>query len=237
VITQTQAVTLTRRYQQRLIALATAAAARMSQLWDDQGSWNEADVDRFFALAAPLVAGAQRQGAALTAGYLGLMVGSPVRAADGAKFIEQIDLREPFLAYWAALARGDQWDQAITAGRTRSEDLALDGTNLAARGTATESETNEDRITGWERVPGGVCCEFCATVATQRYRTADSASFGHDRCNCAVIPIVGQLAPGRVINRPLLEQIKNNSDDDSTGFVNADGTPAPRPPAAPVEAP
>lgn len=233
----TQAVALTRRYQHRLATVGTNAGNAITRTWDDQGSWDERDVDAFTARATPIIDGAQRQSAALTTGYLGLLLGTPVNAIDGARFLELIDLREPFLAYWGALAKGADWVDAITAGRTRAEDLALDGSTIAARGAAVEIDTEEDRITGWERVPGGVCCEWCATVATQRYHTADSASFGHDRCNCAVIPIIGRVAPGRVINRPLLDQLKNISDDDRTGYVDASGAPAPRPTAAPVAAP
>lgn len=232
-----QSVILTRRYQQRLNTVSVAAAHRVSSVWDDQGSWDDTDVDSFTARATSIIAGAQRQTSALTAGYLGLLLGTKVPAIDGAKFIDQIDLREPFLAYWAALNRGDDWINAITAGRTRAADLALDGSTTAARSTAAEIDTAEPRITGWERVPGGVCCEFCATAATQRYHTADTASFGHDRCNCAVTPIIGDLRPGRVINRPLLDSLKNISDDNATGYVNADGTPAVRPQPAPVAAP
>lgn len=234
-----QAVALTRRYQQRLAIVGTNAATSVTNIWDDQGSWDEADVDAFIARATLTIEGAQRQSAALTAGYLGLLLGTTVTTIDAGRFLERLDLREPFLAYWGALGKGTDWVEAITAGRSRAEGLALDGSMLAARGTAAEIDTTEDRITGWERVPGGLCCEWCATVATQRYHTAEAASLGdeHERCNCAVIPIIGRLSPGRVINRPLLDQIKNNSDDDSTGYVNADGTPAPRPDAAPVAAP
>lgn len=236
-ITQTQAVVLTRRYQRAVRGVASKAAVAVSNVWDGLGSWDEANVDEFTRRATPVVAGAQRQGAALTAGYLGLMLASAVVPVNAAKFLDVTDFRSPFLGYWAALSRGEEWDQAITTGRTRAEDLALDGTTTAARGAATDIDTTEDRISGWERVPGGLCCEFCATVATQRYHSAESASFGHDRCNCDVIPIIGDLRPGRVINRPLLDQIKKNSEDDSTGYVDASGAPAPRPTAAPVEAP
>lgn len=236
-ITQAQAVILTRRYQRSLRVVATNAGNAVTRAWDGLDGWDEPNIDEFTGRATPIVSGAQRQGAALTAGYLGLMLATKMPSVDATKFLGSVDFRSPFLAYWAALGRGEDWPQAITTGRTRAEDLALDGTTTAARGTATEIDPIEDRITGWERVPGGVCCEFCATVATQRYHTAESASFGHDRCNCDVIPIIGNLRPGRVINRPLLDQLKKNSDDDSTGYVDASGAPAPRPTTAPVEAP
>lgn len=230
----TQAVRLTRRYQQRLVAIGDQAETRMGSLWDDLGSWDEADVERFILQAGPVTLGVQRAASALTVGYLGLMVGKQVPTlADFAA----PDLRGAFLAYWGSLGRGEQWDRAITTGRTRAGTIGLDAAHTSARDTATVADDSESSIVGWERVPGGVTCEFCATVSTQRYHSAESASFGHERCDCSVVPIVGKNAPGRVINRERLDALKSIPADDRTGYVTADGDPAPRPDRAPAEAP
>lgn len=228
-----QVVELTRRYQRQLAALAARAETALTNIWDGLGSWDDPDVDRFIEQATPTVAGAQRSSTALTVGYLALLLGAALAVQ---KTLELPDLRDPFIGYWTALSRGEPWEQAITTGRTRAGTLGLDGVQTAARTTSDEIDQREDRIVGWERVLSGLSCEFCATVATQRYRTAESASFGHQRCDCTVVPIIGRQDPGRVINRGLLDQLKN-LDDDATGYVTNDGTPAPRPDAAPVEAP
>lgn len=228
-----QAVELTRRYQRQLALLAARSETALTNIWDGLGSWDDTDVDRFAMQATPTVAGTQRASTALTAGYLALLLGAAVAVA---KAFELPDLRDPFVGYWAALNRGDPWEQAITTGRTRAGTLGVDSVQEAARGTADEIDRGEDRIVGWERVLSGLSCEWCATVATQRYRTAESASFGHQRCDCTVVPIIGRQAPGRVINRGLLDQLKNLGDD-ATGYVTNDGTPAPRPTPAPVEVP
>lgn len=233
----TQSVELTRRYQRQVNAVGANSAAMVARAWDNLGSWDEADVPMFTDATLPIVQAAQRKAAALTAGYLGLLLAKKMPTVDAGRFGDSIDPRSPFLAYWSALNRGDRWEQAITTGRTRAETLALDGTTTAARGTASEIDDQEDRITGWERVPAGMCCEWCAEVSTQQYQSADSADFGHDRCNCGVVPIIGKIAPGRVINRPLLDNLHNIAPDDRTGYVTATGDPAARPAPALVEAP
>jgi hypothetical protein len=234
-MTLAEAVRLTRRYSTRLRSTASTAATATATIWDQLGSWDEADIERFTARAAPVVAGAQRSATALAAGYLALLVGDRPVPVDSGPFLDLVDLRSPFLAYWGQLGRGAAWDEAITAGRSRSEQIGLDGTTAAARSTSAEVDRTEERITGWERVSSDGC-EWCALVSTQCYHSAESASFGHARCNCDVIPIVGDLAPGQVINRPLLDNI-NMLGDDRTGYVDATGNPASRPPPTPVEAP
>jgi hypothetical protein len=207
----------------------------MSHCGTTSGSWNEADVDRFFALAAPLVAGAQRQGAALTAGYLGLMVGSPVPPSTR-EVPRQIDFREPFLAYWAALNRGDRMGPSHhrrphTFRRPRPRRH-----QLAARGTATEIDTNEDRITGWERVPAGVLRVLRhrrhPAVPHRRLRIVR-----HDRCNCDVVPIIGRLAPAGSSTGRSSTTSRTSATTTATGYVNATALPHRGPDAAPVEAP
>lgn len=233
----TQSVELTRRYQRQVNTVGANSATMLSRAWDNLGSWDEANVPAFAEAAMPIVRAAQQRAAALTTGYLGLLLGKKMPTVDASRFAASVDPRSPFLGYWASLSRGDGWEQAITLGRTRAETLGLDGVTTAARGTSSEIDDQEDRITGWERVPAGVCCDWCAEVSTQQYHSADSADFGHDRCNCGVVPIIGKVAPGRVINRPLLDNLKNISPDDRTGYVTASGDPAARPAPALVEAP
>lgn len=197
-----QAVTLTRRYQRQLATISARSESAASRLWDDLGSWDEGDVERFGELLTPVAEGAQRAAIATTAGFLSLMVGRP-ESVDPASILAAVDPRSPFLAYWAALNRGEQWVEAITTGRTRAGTVVLDSITTSARDAAVEVDATEERVTRWERIPGGTACEFCATVAHDRYRTAESASFGHERCNCAVVPVVDGVAPGKVLNRSI----------------------------------
>lgn len=183
-----QAAQLARRYQLRLLGLADRAEFTVSKVWDDLGSWDEADIERFAAAAAPIVTGAQRSGAALAVGYLQLLTGSP-HAVDIAALAGSTDFKGPFIGYWAALARGETWETAIDSGRTRAGSLAVDGVHTAAREASTVIDKAEQRIVGWERMLSGLACEWCTTVATARYRTAESASFGHERCDCIPTPI------------------------------------------------
>lgn len=238
--TQAQAVELTRRYQRLLRNATTATAAALAKLWDDLGSWNEDDLDTFTQRSTPLTTGAQRTATALTVGYLGLLLGTQVAAVNADRFADKLDTLTPFLAYWSGLKNGMPWVEAITAGRTTAGAIGNTAVQSAARGAASEVDQAEERIQGWERVLVGPSCEFCATVATQRYHSAESADFGHghggvDYCDCTIVPIIGKTAPGRVINRPLLDALKNA--DESSAYMNPDGSPASRPDAAPVEVP
>lgn len=75
------------------------------------------------------------------------------------------------------------------------------------RAAYDRSERVGARVVGYRRVLTGKSCSWCARVSTQRYLTADSADFGHPRCDCTVIPIVGTRDPGQVLNRDLLDAL------------------------------
>lgn len=221
-------VTLTRRYQARLLQLATATGAAVAQQWDELDSYD--DPALWLALAGPPVAAGQEEASALTVAYVALIADMPVPSVD---IRVGPPLDGPFAAFGSAIKRGLAFEAAVNLGRSRADEVGGGSVQWTARAAAGEAARHADGVVGWRRVLTGVSCDWCALIATQRYRTADSASFGHARCDCTVVPIIGDRDPGQVINQPVLDRLHTLSATDRTGYVDAAGQPAPRPDAVP----
>lgn len=224
---------LVRRYQQQLNQTARQAGRQALQAWNGLGTWDEVDVERLAVEVAPTMEAARQHGAALAAALIGIVADLGIRPVD-LPALDPQTWRAPFLSYWSALKTGTDWQQAHALGGSRAETAGFDTVQSSSREASQQIDSTEPRIVGWERVLTGVSCEWCATVATQRYHTAESASFGHNNCDCTIVPITGDANPGRVINHGLLSSLNDISPDDRTGYVNPSGDPTPRPAAAPA---
>lgn len=197
-------VALTRRRQVVLARLRGATAAQLVRLWRSLGSYDESNQERWARLAGPPVTAAQSQAIDTQIAYLEARMGHPIRFdRKGLLELAAVDLDEPFFALGRTFAGGGSPEEAIASGLARAQALGESAVQWAARAANTSVESDE-RIVGWTRTLTGLACEWCRMVATQRYRTAESASFGHQRCDCGVDPIIGDRDPGRVINRDLL---------------------------------
>lgn len=198
-------VALTRRNQLLLDRLAALTAGQLSRIWNALPSHTVTEQDRWESLASPVVAAAQNRAISTQAAYLGQLLESALdfdREAVLAK--AAVDLREPFIALGRSLNSGEDIASSLGAGLARAQGVGESSVHWAARATNTAADKDR-RVVGWTRTLSGDPCEFCMTVSTQRYRTAESASFGHARCNCNVAPIIGTTDPGRVINRTFSE--------------------------------
>lgn len=198
-------VSITRAFQGRLERIHTRAGALTAVEWDRLGSWDDGDVVRFEQQVAPVLDAARRATVNASAGYYSLMTDSPPVVVPDAAIAVQANLRAPFTAYWHGLAERRPWDEALAAGRARALSTAVDYVASTSRRTA--SFVNGDGIVGWRRVLTGNSCRWCATVSTQRYRSAESADFGHDHCDCIVAPIYGDADPGQVINQVRIDEL------------------------------
>lgn len=222
-------------FRQRFRAVRLGAGAALARAWDGLPAYDEGNVEEWIRRAAPLLAAAEATTLALTRGAFGVIAGgaAPVRPLD----VEQ-DLRHPFIGVWRELRRGRPYAEAVKVGRARAVAQADERSVLAQRHVAREFDAHPG-VVGWRRTPHGSTCSWCVVVSTQRYRTAESASFGHghkgvDYCDCDVLPIVGDRDPGRVINRPMLSAWKraNRDADTAPAYFDADSMdPAPRPDA------
>ena len=104
----------------------------------------------------------------------------------------------PFLAHWKALKDGSMWADALAVGSARAEAVGTDLVTGASRELAAMA--NPTGIVGWRRVLTGNSCDWCGPIARQRYKSAESATFGHDHCDCIIAPIYADRDPGQVIN-------------------------------------
>lgn len=136
--------------------------------------------------------------------YLGARLGERVRFDRKTLLaLASVDLTEPFIALGRILNGGGSNTEAVASGLARAEALGETSVQWAARAASTAAE-GHSRIVGWTRTLGAGSCPWCVKVSQQRYRSAESASFGHARCNCGVDPIIGDRDPGRVLNRQAL---------------------------------
>lgn len=166
--------------------LAAVAVAELVAMWDGLGSYDKADVARLAAAAAPLVTAIVAQSSATEAALLAEITGT-LPAVEAAPIIEtqMAALQAPFRVTWKALGDGHQWEAARGMGRNTIEAYAQDVPYQAARDTAAAAPGPRQR---WVRVISGKSCSWCQFFSTLTYRTAETAAFGHQRCDCMVLP-------------------------------------------------
>ena len=208
--------TILDRYQQRMAQLRDATAAVVGQAWDDLGSYDESDVDRFLTRATPVVDASQAHAVALTDAYFAAEtgrspIGLPLDSLTGAAVrngTPPADVyRRPFVQVWKALKDGTDWADAVSAARARVAGVASTDVQLSMRAAAANVMQQDQRIVGYRRVLTGKSCAFCATASTQRYHR-DQLLPIHGSCDCGIAPIFGDRDPGRVVNRKLLKDLK-----------------------------
>lgn len=202
-LSEPAAVVLTERFQRKLATISARTARAAVQAWKQLGAWNRADIARFAEATAPTFNAAAAATTNTAAAFYALIGDRPVhvpRATTAAA------AENPFHAHWHALNEGRAWDEALAAGAAKAEAIAVDLVTGTSREVA--ALTADVGVVGWRRVlTGGEDCPWCATAATQRYRTAASATFGHDHCDCIVVPIFAAADPGQVINARHLTEV------------------------------
>jgi hypothetical protein len=205
--------------------------AALLAIWAALRSFDEDQVPAFERKASPILDALQSASAAVTVGYLANLAGERPNLRD---FVLDQDLRGPFIGVWAELKRTGNRTDAEAVGANRAQKLASERVIETQR----EGMRRTTKVVGFRRVPQGATCSWCVHVATQRYHTADSASFGHGHkgvnyCDCDIVPIVGHSDPGQVINGRILEQWKAAQQQDAPpAYFDTDGrtlAPAERP--------
>lgn len=200
-LAEAKLVQLTARYNTLTRRYAAAAGSVVGQAWDRLDSWERADADRLVAMARPAVSTLSLRANAATSGYLSIVLDDRLPVST---VVVEPDWDSALIALRRSLAAGEAWEQALVSGRIRSEAV---GANAVVRSGRLAAQVADDRVVGWTRTLSAKACEWCQLVSTQRYRTAESADFGHDHCSCGVAPIIGDADPGRVVNQQLLTQL------------------------------
>lgn len=192
----------------------------LEQLRDD-------DVKRFVSRIIPVVAGGQRQVASLTDAYLAAIqrnvtgtrsrpLGVPTKliTTEAMRGVPaEIVYRRPAVTVYTALSNGVPFDQAMHSGLDRALAISATDLQLARTHTMRYIGSQNDRIVGYRRVPGGGnVCALCEEASTQRYHVEDLMPI-HNGCSCGVEPIFGTEDPGQVIDQDLLDEIRSRGED------------------------
>lgn len=191
-------VALVRKRQTLLATLRQTTAAQLARRWTALDSYDNETA--WLRTAGPVLLAGQSRAVDLQVAHLQALLGARI-TFDRPAILENaaVDLTEPFLALGRALNAGADYADAVEAGKLRAEGLGESGVQWASR-AANQAAAGDDRIVGWTRTLGAGSCSWCIQVSAQRYHSAESASFGHLRCNCGVDPIIGSRDPGRVVN-------------------------------------
>lgn len=225
-------------YLARYNRLRLTAGATVGQLWDRYAAID--DEDRFAIRAAQLATAAQGVALAGLVGYLSALfaaVGEPpalppvdpelvVGGAARAGSVPLEVYRRGIVTARTATTKGRTLVEAMAAGRARMVSTAETDVALTQRAGIVQLLQHDERVVGYRRVLTGRSCAFCAVASTQRYHRAELMPL-HSHCDCGVVPIVGSRDPGRVINRPLLADIKSARGQGATDrrlAVDEDGT-------------
>lgn len=203
-------VALTVAFLRESTRIEKRGRAALAAVWLALANYDEADVETFERRARPLLDALQAAASAVAVGYLLTFVGE---RPDMKGFTLDQDLRGPFIGVWSELKRSGNRDEALKIGRRRASGLAQERVVLTEREATKRLDTSSLKTVGWRRVPQGSTCSWCVHIATQRYRSAESATFGHGHkgvnyCDCKIVPIYGKRDPGQVLGKRTLEQWK-----------------------------
>lgn len=167
---------------------ATQAAAVMLEAWSGLGHWNRADYERLLLLVGPILAGAVKATSDLSAGYYTAITGIDV-TVDTAPLLARLpaQLLQPFTGLWHGLTEVP-FDQAFKTGTSTAEATGKDIVHQAARDSAAHID-HQIPNRRYRRMLTGMSCSWCQFYSTRIYKTASSATFGHERCDCLIVPV------------------------------------------------
>lgn len=194
-------VAATLRYETLVDRYRLAAAAFLAALWASLERYGDEAEEEFAVTAAPRLDGFKRTTVSVSAAYFATVLGVRPVGIDPARVLSRPRLRDPFLAARHAVSEGRMWDEAYQAGRSMAEAVGFNFVQSTARRTGdVVAEESGLEVVGWRRVPSAAACPWCHLIATQLYRSSESADFGHDRCDCNAVPVTVLADPGRTLN-------------------------------------
>jgi len=202
-ITEAEAVELTLAYIAELDALAELVGVALRDIFANLAHTDRADIEAFIAEASPYTTAGVSEASDLASAYLSEMTGTAIKASD--IIAPTIAWDGPFLRTWHDLAEGMPYDQAKESGASMAEMTGYSATNDGAMARMGQPGT---KVKGWRRVINPTACEWCRVVATQLYRTQESATFGHWKCRCTTVAVMGDTDPGKAINQARLRELK-----------------------------
>ena len=102
-LSESQAVTVTERFQRRLASITDRTTAASLRAWEQLGTWDRVDIARFTDATSDLFVAARTATANTSAGYYALLADRPA-VVPAVSTVPATDA--PFHAYWHALREG-----------------------------------------------------------------------------------------------------------------------------------
>lgn len=177
-----------RVYQSRLETLRNRTSAGLVAAWDELADYRDEDVESFITRTAPIIGGAKTATVATSAAFFALATGTRPAPVNATAVPTAPHIDHPFLSMRHALAEGRPYSEALAAGRSQAEAVGFDFVQSTSRQTGDYVARASGERVRWQRVPGGSACDWCHAVAGETYFSAESADFGHDRCDCVAVP-------------------------------------------------
>lgn len=169
-------------YARQVESLATETRRRLLRIWDSLAPWGDAELDRFHAIAKPLIEAAARVSIDITTTYLEStapgQVGTPstlIPADASARLFDPSD------RIGRLMANGATFEEATAAARQVVDDLGHDTAFRSAREAMADAAPPGKT---WQRRVTGSSCKWCLSLAGAKFYSAASATFGHTHCDC-----------------------------------------------------
>lgn len=174
---------ITDAYASTIEQLAADAERTMGALWDGLGSWDEIDSDAFRSAAKPYLRGVAQASVRAAEAYSLELTGVVPEPSDLLVDDAAARVMDAFDRYASMLNERNGWPDAVKAGGRVARNIGHDTAFRSARLSLGQMPG-----TGWQRRVTGKSCDWCLSFARVTFPTAAAASFGHDRCDCVVVP-------------------------------------------------
>lgn len=205
-VSEAEAVDLTLAYLAEVDRLAAAVGEAVREVFRDLTSIDRSEIEAFIEGASPYTTAGQTGAADMASAYLSEVLGESISVVD--LRYPTIPFDDPFLRTWSNLDSGMAFEDAVAGGESMAEMLGQDATT---GGAATASDATKTKLRGWRRPIQAKACEWCRVVATQMYRSAETATFGHHGCRCKPpVPVYVGFDPGKKINDARLKELKES---------------------------
>lgn len=186
----TQRLLATRRFQATIANVIDRATPALHRAWDALDSIDEESVAVLTTGVTPTMAAVKQAAVRSATGYYSILSGARPPSILAAEIPTIANMRDPFISVWQSLAAGNDYTDALLAGRARIEAVVSDFAVSTTRQTGGVFVAKTGRnVGGWERIPDAGACDWCQDVAGQTYYSAETADFGHSRCACTAAPI------------------------------------------------
>lgn len=201
---------LIRQHLDAMNSLVAQAVTQIEAEWALLGGdFNDEAMERWVRRVTPLALGSQRAAGATTDAFLAMLIaemtGERARplGLDRKMFTDAAlrDLptrdvyRRPILRARYSISKGMTAEQARQAGLDRARTLIETDVRLAQRKVSSEVFSRVPGITGYRRTLTNASCPRCRVASEKVYRTGDLMPI-HSKCDCGVVPILGNIDPG-----------------------------------------